>query len=705
MGVDIRIRRLVTWLAGAALCWPRGAAAQADSGRVAADSVRVSADSAAVAAPAQPVLTLPPVEVPAARPTAEQRLLRRPGFARIVDVPKAYGRPRMVSDLVAGTAGVHVRQLGGIGSFSALSIRGAPSNQVAVYLDGVPLNSAQYGVVDAADLPIQALSRIEVYRGAAPLGFDSPGGGVIELVTRQDPGSWSGVSVGAGSYETERADIAAGWHSRGTGAMLVMQGLKSGGAFRYLDDNATPFNPADDVISIRQNNGTQSAGFTGRIEQQAGPLQLSLTQDLLALERGVPGTGADPALHSSYRADRSITNLSLRWRPALETGAGNPFLRLYAIGERDRFADPLGELTGLHQAGDDRTRKLGGQLQGEARLPLAAALGAALELRDERYEPSLVLPAPRDLPDSRRRVVQGSAELRETPSAWLELVAGAQRRATADDFAGGPPYPGALPVPATQRTTILDRWNAGLRAGPPLLSFKAMVARLPRMPTLEELFGNRGGIYGNPKAKPENILTRDAGLVSRWTPVRARGATPSWLESQFSAYRSDARDLLLYVQNSQRSSVAQNFSAARLEGLELGLRAGWGGGLLGEMSWTRAWTRDEGEAVYWRGMELPGHPRDEALLRMSLARRRWSASYEFHYVSRNFLDRYNAMAVGPRSLHDVALGLTPWSWSPEWTAECRNLSDQQVEDYAGYPLPGRAFYLGLRAQVDKKGMP
>src|SRR5262244_2712055 len=134
MSVDIRVGRgLVTWLACAALGVPSGAAAQADSARVAADSAAVSAT------PAEPVLTLPPVEVPAARPSADQRLRLRPGFARAIDVPKAYGRPRMVSDLVAGTVGVHVRQLGGIGSFSSVSIRGAPSSQVAVYLDGVPL--------------------------------------------------------------------------------------------------------------------------------------------------------------------------------------------------------------------------------------------------------------------------------------------------------------------------------------------------------------------------------------------------------------------------------------------------------------------------------------------------------------------------------------------------------------------------------------
>jgi iron complex outermembrane receptor protein len=148
--------------------------------------------------------------------------------------------------------------------------------------------------------------------------------------------------------------------------------------------------------------------------------------------------------------------------------------------------------------------------------------------------------------------------------------------------------------------------------------------------------------------------------------------------------------------------VAQNVSAARLEGLEVALRAGWPAGLLAELSWTRQWTRDEGEAVYWRDKELPGRPRDEALARISFGRTRWNASYEFHYVSQNYLDRYNTTSAPSRRLHDVALAVTPWSWSPEWTIECRNLTDDRVEDFAGYPLPGRLFYVGARARLERK---
>ena len=32
-------------------------------------------------------------------------------------------------------------------------------------------------------------------------------------------------------------------------------------------------------------------------------------------------------------------------------------------------------------------------------------------------------------------------------------------------------------------------------------------------------------------------------------------------------------------------------------------------------------------------------------------------------------------------------------------AEVKNVFDAQVEDVDGYPLPGRAFYLGIKAQL------
>src|SRR5688572_21669892 len=82
------------------------------------------AAKAAHPANADSIHTLPVVEVEA-RAQDDPALRRSPGFARSYDVSLSHGRLRMASDLLAGAVGVHVRQFGGLGSFSAVSIRGS----------------------------------------------------------------------------------------------------------------------------------------------------------------------------------------------------------------------------------------------------------------------------------------------------------------------------------------------------------------------------------------------------------------------------------------------------------------------------------------------------------------------------------------------------------------------------------------------------
>lgn len=657
---------------------------------------------------ADTIITLPPVEVSAPRPVGDDPKLRnRPGFASAYDVSRSYGRLSSVSDVLAGAVGVHVRQFGGIGAFSAVSVRGSSASQVAVYLDGVPLNSAQYGVVSLADLPIEALDRIVVYRGGAPLGFESPGGGVVDLVTRRAQGTWGRASLGRGSFGTTKGDVAAGWRRGFLGALVMAQYLTSDGAFQYLDDNATPENRTDDTLKLRQNNASSSFNVTVRAESHVGPVAVVVSHDHLLKEQGTPGTGANPALFAHLKNERALSHLRLAW---VGDGAGKESesapvaLSVYALQQRDRFSDPRGELTGLRQDNDDRTSRQGFIAQGRARLPGHQALALLTEGRRERYTPTLNLPKQRTLPESSRDYAAWGAE-----DQWLgasgrvALVGTIRRQATFDDFPGGPPYPGALPVPAASRTTYLTSWTTGIRCAVGWgLSVKGALSHLNRMPTLEELFGDRGGIYGNPRLAPELVRTHDVGLVlvRRWRA--ASPAVPAWLESQLSAYRTDARDLIVFVQNSQRSSVAQNISAARLDGLEATSRVAWTNGLAGDVAWTRLWTVDEGGVAYWRGKELPGRPRDEISAQGSVARRHWRAFYEFHFSAANYLDRYNQARVPERRLHNAGFAVSPWSTAVEWVAECRNLTNQRVDDFAGYPLPGRLFYCGARLRISQQ---
>ena len=667
--------------------------------RARGDSVGVRA----AAALGDSVIPLPVVEVRAPRLQSDSLLRIAPGFAQGYEVAHAHGRLLMVSDVLDGAVGVHIRQFGGVGSFATASIRGASAAQVSVYLDGVPLNRAQYGVVNLADLPIEALERVEVFRGAPPLVLESSGGGAINLVSRRAPGRWARISAGAGSYGARRSDAALGWQAPHQSVLLVAQFLESRGDFPYFDDNATSSNTADDAMSIRQNNQLRSLALTGRGETDLGPVRLTLMHDHLSKRNGVPGIGANPALTSTLAAERDVATLLLTPRRGARERLSGASLRLYGVYHRDQFSDPQGTLTGLRQASDDRTHRLGSGAALPYQLPLGHRLTLVGEARWEQYSPALVLPMQRALAKSRRHYLAWGLEDRWTiPRLRLRVVGSFRREAISDSFPAGPAYPGALPSPAVSRTIVLDRPTVGLHVelfgG---LALKGSIARLARAPSLEELFGNRGGVYGNPRALPERIETRDLGLICRRT-FDPRAGLPSAIEVQTSAYRSVARDLLVYMPNSRRSMVAQNISAARLSGFEADARVTWVGGLAVNASWTRQWTRDEGQVTYWRGKELPGRPRDELALQASHATGRWRAFYSYHFVAGNFLDPYNSDRVPARSLHDLGIGVRLRPTAVEALAECRNASDQHVQDYAGHPLPGRVLYLGIRATINRK---
>src|SRR5262245_52611746 len=97
-----------------------------------------AADSTAPRAPVDSVYTLPVEHVVDTRVHEDPALRQSPGFARAYDVTPLHGRLRTTADILAGGVGVHVRQFGGLGAFSAVSIRGSTASEVAFYLDGVP---------------------------------------------------------------------------------------------------------------------------------------------------------------------------------------------------------------------------------------------------------------------------------------------------------------------------------------------------------------------------------------------------------------------------------------------------------------------------------------------------------------------------------------------------------------------------------------
>lgn len=125
-----------------------------------------------------------------------------------------------LNDLVNRTTGIKVREEGGVGSDFDLSINGLSGNSIRYFLDGMPLDTKGSGV-SLANLPVNIIDRIEIYKGVVPasLGTDALGG-AINIITKQEKKNYLDVSYGIGSFHTHKADLNAQFVEPKTGLII-----------------------------------------------------------------------------------------------------------------------------------------------------------------------------------------------------------------------------------------------------------------------------------------------------------------------------------------------------------------------------------------------------------------------------------------------------------------------------------------------------
>lgn len=127
-----------------------------------------------------------------------------------------------LNDILKLSTGVDVRQRGGFGVQTDISINGGTFDQIAILLNGVPLTSPQTGH-NAADFPISLsdIERIEVLEGASAKVFGvSAFSGAINIVTTPDARSNVRAKIEGGSFGSLGADagltVARLGNKRGT---------------------------------------------------------------------------------------------------------------------------------------------------------------------------------------------------------------------------------------------------------------------------------------------------------------------------------------------------------------------------------------------------------------------------------------------------------------------------------------------------------
>jgi len=617
------------------------------------------------------------------------------GFVSTLDPAEHTQQAESVADVLADSVGVSVRRFGGLGAFSTLSIRGSSSNQVQIYLDGVPLSRARNETVNLADLPLDSLARIEVYRGTAPVAFGTPGlGGIVNLVTKPPSATpTTELSASYGSFDTRKVVAARTQQIDDVDLLGYVTYLGSAGNFRFLDDNGTPLNPADDHEATRRNNAFDSVDtvLKGGTSWASG-LRTDLISETFYKHQGVPGIGTNQSLTASFTDLRALNALRV-------TSSATPQFdlagTLYGIYEQERFDDPNGDIGTGPQDRNDETGVVGANASGTYYPPAAQALAQALgwfaELSNEIFAPSNdVANAPNEPDETRLHATLAVQDQVGFFDERVLLVPTLRYEHVRDENDGSLQGFGRPTIPAQTRDHDLFSESGGAQVRvTPWLAVRGNLGQFERAPNFGELFGNTGSVVGNPTLRPETAVNRDIGCVAT--------AGPLWrvdrLHVEYAYFNDDFDDLIVLVQNHPSFATPTNVSGARISGHELVLQSTVAGHVTLDANYTHQDTDNRSHVFggIYLGKQLPGRPADEVYTRLELFEPRGRLYYEFNLVSGNYLDQANFQQVPSRDIHTLGVALNAGTLATV-SFEARNITDNQISDVGGFPLPGRSFF-------------
>jgi len=567
-------------------------------------------------------------------------------------------------EILSETAGLQIKRLGGLDDFATVSLRGSTSEQVAIYLDGLLLNSAVGGGVNLASIPSHQIERVEIYRGAVPSLYASSGiGGAIVITTRRPENKETEIVGSYGSYNSWEGGVRQSGKLFESGYKADYQFAHSDGNFRFEDDNGTPFNPDDDQTTTRINNEFNRHSLIAHWTRPLpGEAKVQIQEQIFREDRGIPGLGS----LTSEVAHLSTTRTLTRFEIVKNRFSVAPFFSY----QKQQFSDRQGEIGLGRQETDDDTLRYGVEghhqwLAGSHQKILLTTSFTGEQFLPQDFESTEAVPK------SVRN--QGSVGLEDeisladekillNPSVRVEFVK--------SDF------PDASPAEFPVSGKIGGLWRASS-----LVTLKTNLARAYRLPNFSELFGDQGTLIGNSALVTEQGWNWDAGFELKKDRL-------SW-ESHY--FMNRVSDLIQFISTSQFTARAENLRSATIQGVETSLAipiTEWFH-VSGNYTYERA--TDTSGIPGTEGKILPGRPQHTASGRAVVSYRRLSLHQDLTTLDGNFLDSQNLLRVNHRLFYSAGLTLRPHK-KIMIGLDAKNLLNDRVVDIVGFPLPGRSYY-------------
>ncbi|MBB2150081.1 TonB-dependent receptor [Pedobacter gandavensis] len=196
----------------------------------------------------------------------ESRKAKEAGFAvNSIDLKPYANTTNDLNQILNRSAGVKVREQGGLGSDFEFSINGLSGGHIKFFIDGIPMESYGSGMT-LNNFPVNLAERVEVYKGVVPayLGSDALGG-AVNIITKKNKGKSIDLSYSAGSFNTHRAGLTGSFTDDKTGITTNVSSY-----YNYSDNNYYMYNnpSANALIELPKPGGFEQVEKLRRFHDQ-----------------------------------------------------------------------------------------------------------------------------------------------------------------------------------------------------------------------------------------------------------------------------------------------------------------------------------------------------------------------------------------------------------------------------------------------------
>jgi len=621
--------------------------------------------------------------------TGEVDLNKTSASYSVIEAEKIQGRYADLTSVIENEVGVQVRSFGGFGSFSTAVLRGASSEQVIVYLDGVALNDAATGSFDLSSIPVDNIERIEVYRGVTPIELGNASiGGAINIITKKTSDRrFANLKMTVGSLSTEK--LSASYNEAGEKDNILISAdyFQSDNDYEIVFDNGTSFNAEDDfLVKVNNDQVKQSSALLKWNTLLAKETDLDTRIKAFDKDKGIPSKNNSPDVITSYDTNSydfltQLTTKNINHAPI------DVNIKLALTSSDQIYDDQLAQLGFIQQKIKYESNRQSLQSyalhRGESN-QLKVVLAAAKE--DFSFRNELV---DREKSKNNRDILEMNLEYSSFFLYQSLITSFAYRyQGITDHLDYAVNSFGVESDQSDKKYTVSDP-QIGMRYKiNGSVSLAANIGRYTRIPTFIELFGNQGLFRGNEELQLETSVNSDMGVTYTFFKLG------HWLDETsmyFGLFHNESDNLIVRSFNALGIGVSENLDKAVINGLEYQVKFYPAKSFQLNFNMTLLDSTITSSSSAFDEKSLPGQYAQSYSLYINYIYQNWKFSLQQNYKRDMYFERTNSLNGQNVFTADVSVFRRWKDHSLEMQAN--NITDVNHIQFNSRPLPGAVYLL------------